>query len=83
MVTGRSVAVRRLVARTIPRSSPWQRGTKENTNRLLRQYLYKNAVLRSFPQDDLDATATKLNHAPRRMLSWATPAEAFPYGSKG
>ena len=56
---------------------PWQRGTNENTNRLLRQYLHKNADLATFTQDELNAVAAKLNHPPRRVLGWATPAEAF------
>ena len=56
---------------------PWQRGTNENTNRLLRQYLHKNADLGSFTQAELNSVAAKLNHRPRRVLGWATPAEAF------
>ena len=56
---------------------PWQRGTNENTNRLLRQYLHRNADLATFTQDELNAVAAKLNHRPRRVLGWATPAEAF------
>jgi IS30 family transposase len=56
---------------------PWQRVTNENTNRLLRQYLHKDVDLRSFSQHDLDAIAAKLNHRPRRVLNWATPAEVL------
>ena len=46
------------------------------SNRLLRQYLHKNADLTVFTQDDLDAVAARLNHRPRRVLGWATPTEA-------
>jgi IS30 family transposase len=45
---------------------PWQRGTNKNTNRLLRQYLHKNADLGSFTQDHLNCVAAKLNHRPRQ-----------------
>lgn len=57
--------------------SPWQRGTNENTNRLLRQYLPKTADLRQFSQQDLDAIADKTNTRPRRVLNWATSADMF------
>ena len=57
--------------------SPWQRGSNENTNRLLRQYLPKNGDLRQFSQQDLDEIADKINTRPRRVLDWATSAAAF------
>ncbi|MFC4606257.1 IS30 family transposase [Streptomyces maoxianensis] len=57
--------------------SPWQRGTNENTNRLLRQYLPKGADLRTFSQADLDAIAHELNHRPRKVHGYRTPAEVY------
>ena len=57
--------------------SPWQRGTNENTNRLLRQYLPKNGDLRQFSQQDLDEIAAKINTRPRKVLDWATSAHEF------
>lgn len=57
--------------------SPWQRGTNENTNRLLRQYLPKNGDLRQFSQHDLDEIADRINTRPRRVLNWETSGAVF------
>ena len=57
--------------------SPWQRGSNENTNGLLRQYFPKRSEIAHYTQADLDTVAAELNGRPRQTLGWRSPSQAL------
>jgi IS30 family transposase len=71
-----SMAMKVVVYFCDPRS-PWQRGSNENTNGLLRQYFPKGTDISVYSQSELNAVAKRLNGRPRKMLGYMTPAEKF------
>ena len=63
--------------------SPWQRGTNENTNRLLRQYFPRGLDLSGYSQADLNNVANQLNARPRKTLGFETPADKLRVAMTG
>ena len=57
--------------------APWQRGTNEDTNGLLREYFPKNKEMDTIPDSYIEQTIRKLNLRPRKCLNWKTPYEVF------
>lgn len=63
--------------------SPWQRGTNENVNGLLRQYLPQRTNLATYSQAELNKIADRINNRPRKVLGWLTPAEVYAQDAHG
>ena len=68
---------RRALSTSADPHSPWQRGSNENSNGLLRQYFPRSTDFRALTQSDLDNVAAELNDRPRQTLGWKSPCQAL------
>lgn len=71
------IALTEMFSKPRKAQKPWQRGTNENTNGLIRFFFPKGFDFRTVTQEDVDYVVDLINNRPRKVLGWKTPAEVF------